>query len=178
MKLSGVEQYRQRLQSAKARLVAALPVLAEDLAVSTLSVVKDRSINEGIEVDGSKKNYTTNQVYTSGFKKKVLNKGGAAYIAANKKGNWHGLRKAQGLRSDPVNLSYTNRMWTGIQVLSSAITGEGKVHTVVGAADQETEGKLAGNVERYGDFLEPTPEELEMQQLVIKDMINDIILGR
>lgn len=175
MKFSGVEQFRAKLRNAKARLIAALPVIAEELATSTLSVVKDRSVNDGIEVDGAKKTYTTNQVYTSGFKKKTLNNAGKSYIAANLKGNWHGLRQAQGLRSQPVNLSYSNRMWTGIQVLQTSITAEGKASTIIGAADEETQAKLEGNISRYGDFLEPTPEELELQELVQKDMINDII---
>ncbi len=176
MAISGIKEFRARLQNAKQRILAALPQMAEELATSTLSMVKDRSINEGISVEGEKQNYSTNARYTSGYKKKTLNNAGKAYIAANKKGTWKGFRQAQGLRSEVVNLAYSNRMWTGIQVLSSTITAEGKAQTTIGSADQETRDKLEGNQARYGDFLAPTPEELAITQEVQKDYINRIIL--
>lgn len=175
---SNIEKVRQLLAQRKQDLINALPQIAAELAESTLSMVKDRSINEGIEVEGDKKDYSTKQVYTSGFKKKTLNKAGQAYIEANLKGNWQGLRNAQGLRSPNVNLSYTNRMWIGIRVLSTEITTEGKAATTVGAVDEETQDKLTGNTNRYGDFLQPTPEELAIQQDVQKERINNILRGR
>lgn len=173
-----IPTYRKHLEAAKQKLLAELPRISEEIAVSTLSIVKDRSINEGIIIDGkpgTNKEYSTNPINTSLFKGKELSAAGTAYIDANKKGTWHGFRKAQGLNSEPVNLSYTNRMWTSIQVIATNVVGYGKAQSVVGAVDEETKKKLEGNIKRYGMFLDPTPEELAIAQDVARQRINEII---
>lgn len=173
-----IPTYRKHLEEAKRKLLAELPRISEEIAVSTLSIVKDRSINEGIIVQGkpgTEKQYSTNPIPTSLFKGKKLNAGGDAYIVANKMGTWHGFRKAQGLSSEEVNLSYTNRMWTGIQVIQTNVTEYGKAESIVGAVDDETKKKLEGNIARYGMFLDPTADELSIAQDVARERINEII---
>lgn len=173
-----VDNYREGLRMAKQQILDNLPQIADEIAVSTLSVVKDRSINEGIIIkgqEGTQPNYSTNTFYTSSLKGKELNSGGRAYVAANKKGNWAGFRAAQGLPADKVNLSYTNRMWTGIQVIRTVNNGYGKYLSVVGAVDSETQKIVAGNVQRYGMFLDPTPEETQIAQEVAKERLMQII---
>lgn len=172
--------YITGLKKAKQQIVEALPAIADEIAVSSLSVVKDRSTNEGILIDGkpgTKQQYSTNPIPTSYFTGKELNNAGRAYIKANKTGTWGKFRKAQGRSDDAVNLGYTMRMWTGIQVIRTNQVGTGKYESVVGAADQETRDKVAANVKRYGMFLDPTPDEQQLAQEKAKERLLSIITG-
>ncbi|CAG5001938.1 hypothetical protein DYBT9275_02771 [Dyadobacter sp. CECT 9275] len=176
-----IKEFRLHLAKIKQRINDELPKLSEQVAVATLSLVKDRSIEEGISIGGNESNkaeYSKKTFPTTRLKGKERNAGGRAYIEANALGNWAGFRQAQGLKSDKVNLSYTNRMWTGIQVLSTTQTGYGKFQSIIGAADQETRDKIEANVERFGMFLDPTPDEIEIGRdsatVVINRLIRDV----
>lgn len=175
-----LKDYRKHLQTTKRRILDELPKIADEIAVSTLSLVKDRSINEGIIIEGkegTKKEYSDNKIPTKFFKGKELNGRGSAYITANALGTWGAFRRAQGLPSDKVNLGYTMRMWTNIQVIRAISNGEGKITIVVGGSDTETREKITQNVERYGMFFDPTPDELALAQDVARDRINKLIKG-
>lgn len=167
-------EYAAKIRSDIEILKRAVPSMVRDIATSTLTVIKDRSINEGILIDGKEGNraeYSTRQISTSRFKGKERNRAGSKYIEANMLGTWHEFRKAQGLRSEPVNLSYNNDMWRNVEVLSVQQNGEGKAQAVVGSNDEETNKKLEGNTERFGDFLTPTEDELKIEQEVLQEKI-------
>lgn len=173
-----ISEKRAQLQRARMKIIELAPKLSEEIAVSTLSMVKNRSIEEGISVDGKesdKKDYSTKEVYTSSFKKKALNNAGRSYITANKKGTWGGFRQAQGLRSGKVNLSYTNRMWTSIQVIGGHPVSEGKYQSVIGSLDNETKAKISQNMKRYGAFLTPIEDEILLAQDVIRARLIEIV---
>ncbi|WP_223673190.1 hypothetical protein, partial [Proteus terrae] len=74
------------------------------MAQTGLTLVKERSIQEGITVEGSFAEYSDKPVYKSSFKKKALNSAGSAYASLGGKGTWGGFREAQGRKSDHVNL--------------------------------------------------------------------------
>jgi len=173
------KDYVAGLKRAKQRIIDELPAISEEIAVSTLSIVKDMAIEEGIIIDGvpgSHQSYSSKLINTSLFAGKELNKGGESYISANEKGNWAGFRKAQGLSDGNVNLAYTMRMWTGIQVLRTNQVGLGRMETIIGAADQETRDKIEANVNRYvGNFFDPTPEQKQMADEIAKERLNQII---
>lgn len=152
----------------------AAPAMSNEIAESALTLIKDRSINEGISIGGvesNKADYSTRPTKTEKFKKNVLNKAGSAYINANVLGTWHAFRKAQGLTSEKVNLSYTNDMWKNIQVLNTTETAPGKAVTNVGTYDKDTWEKMQSNEYRFGEFLVPTAEEVEIANEVQKQKI-------
>lgn len=152
----------------------AAPSMSQEIAESTLTLIKDRSINEGILIDGregNKAQYSTRRINTQKFKGKERNRAGSAYIAANMLGTWHEFRKAQGLNSEPVNLSYNNDMWENIQILQTRDNGDGKANTIVGSYDEETNKKILGNTALFGDFLTPTEDELKIAQEVLQEKI-------
>lgn len=144
-----------------------------DISESTLTLIKDRSINEGININGTtqKASYSTNPISTDKFRKKVLNKGGSSWLDANAFGTWHQFRKAQGLRSEPVNLSYTNDMWRNITVIKAERTLFGRAKSFVGSLDEDTVKKIEANKELFGDFLRPLPDELRLSQTVLQEKI-------
>lgn len=175
-----LKEYREGLQDAKQKIIAALPKIADEIAVSTLSIIKDRSINEGIIIngkEGTEKQYSTRPISTNKFKGKSLNAAGDAYIKANASGTWSAFKKAQGRGSENVNLAYSMRMWTNIQVIQANQDGTGKFQIVVGGSDQETKDKIEANVKRFGVFLDPTAEELAIAQEVAKERLTEIIKG-
>lgn len=169
------KEYAQKLRS----LAESLPEIAETVLVteaqSGLSIVKNRSINDGIfedSKDGALVDYSTNKMRTSKFKGKERNKAGTDYIASNRLGTWHEFRKAQGLKSEKVNLSYTNRFWTSISIVKKEKTARGALVIIAPSNPEEIEkGKDLFN--RYGNFLIPTEDE---KKDLIKDSFSNFVL--
>jgi len=167
-------EFAAKLRNEAEIIRRAAPSMSAEIAESTLTLIKDRSINEGILIDGregNKAQYSTRKINTQKFKGKERNRAGSAYIAANILGTWHDFRKAQGLNSEPVNLSYNNDMWENIKVLQSTDAGGGKASTTVGSLDDETNNKIAANTARFGDFLTPTEDELQIAQEVLQEKL-------
>lgn len=155
-----------------------LPKIAENLcvqqALSGLTIVKDRSTRNGIFLDsaeGDYVEYSTRAIATKKFLGKERNSKGGEYIKNNRVGTWHDFRKAQGLQSEKVNLSYTSRMWSSMGIVRTGIV-EGGVITVIGTTDSEVDKYLPDLVKRYGNFINPTEGEIEELQ---KDTTSDLL---
>ncbi len=172
-----LEGFIQKIAKARIDLANSVEQFGAEITESTLTLIKDRSINEGIEIAGNKQDYSKRQVNTQKFKGKELNARGSKYIQANALGTWHDFRKAQGLRSEKVNLSYTNDMWKGLQVIKTGKFGFGAARSIIGSYDSEVNEKIAQNAERFGDFLKPQPDELEFAQGLIQRKIVNLLRG-
>lgn len=167
-----IDEEIARLRRARQILEDAVESMSDEIAISSLTLMKDRSINEGIIIGGDpgqKAKYSTKEIRTSLFEGKSRNKAGDAWIEANTMGTWHQFRKAQGLNNEDVNLSYTNKMWENIRVIKTTRAGKGKATTEIGSLDEETQNKIEGNAYRFGDFLKPTDEELQIGQEVLQE---------
>lgn len=176
--MASIDDEIARLRRAREILENAIESMSDEIAVSTLTLLKDRSINEGITIGGepgSKAQYSKKEIKTSLFAGKERNKAGTAWIEANTVGTWHQFRKAQGLNNEEVNLSYTNEMWSKIGVIKTNVQGQGRASTEIGSLDEETQNKIEGNSYRFGDFLKPLPEELEFGQSVLKQKIDKLL---
>lgn len=167
-------EYQQRVSDLIARLKAEAPLIALKLAQSGLSVVKNRSIQDGITVDGAYAEYSTKPVFKSSFKKKTLNQAGAAYAASGGKGTWGELRSVQGRKADKANLFYSGRMWTSLHIVSQEQNGN-RYSVLVGPSDQASAQILAGNLKRYGNFLAHTKQEIDNLEEDTHAEIDDII---
>lgn len=156
-----LEQYITNLQTVISGLEQEAERVSIGMAQTALSVVKNRSIANGIFVDGIKGNteqYSTNVLPTFLFTGKERNQQGKKYINDNPLGNWGGFRKAQGLNSDNINLSYTNRMWSSITIIQTG-NKDGVAYARLGTVDVEVSKYIGYLAARYGNFLRPTPEE-------------------
>lgn len=171
-----IEQARDRVKA----LIQKLPEIAERVCVgqaqSGLSIVKNRSIKDGIFVNSEEGNfadYSKSKIPTSNFVGKERNQGGRDFIKNNPLGTWHDFRKAQGLNSEKVNASYSNRMWTSLAITQTARTRNGAL-VVVSTTDPNVRERLYKLFERYGNFLNPTEEEAKdlredgLKQLMIE----------
>lgn len=169
-----IDEEIARLRRARQILEDAVESMSDEIAISSLTLMKDRSINEGIIINGNpnqKAKYSTRPINTQRFKGKELNRAGSKYIEANILGTWQGFRKAQGLRNEDVNLAYTNEMWESIRVIKTTRAGKGKASTEIGSLEEEQRKKIEGNAARFGDFLKPTDEELQIGQEVLQEKI-------
>lgn len=172
-----VTEAANRLKS----LIGELPEIAERICIAQaqngLTIVKNRSIADGIFVDSQEGNfaeYSKNKMSTSKFKGKERNQAGAKYISDNPLGTWHEFRKAQGLQSEKVNASYTNRTWTSLAITQTVRTQNG-VLVVVSTTDPEVKQRLFELSQRYGNFLNPTaPESVDLKQDSFKDFLLEI----
>jgi len=145
---------------------------------SSITLIKNRSINDGIFVGGDKgryAKYSTNVYPTWFLKGKELNAAGADYIKKNALGNWDGFKEAQGRGSDNVNLSYSNRFWTDLGI-QSIFRGKGMTIVRTGVNDPEVEKYAKYLAMEYGTFFIPTDDEKrDLSKDFAVDMTNFVL---
>ncbi|MBC3785715.1 hypothetical protein [Spirosoma utsteinense] len=161
---------QRKIANMLAALKAEAPAIALRMGQTGLTAMKEDSIRDGITVDGSFANYTTNQVYKSSMKKKARNAAGGAYASSGGKGNWGEFRAAQGLKSDHVNLFYTGQMWSALRIIAQSQNGY-RYSVLVGASNGDAGRLLIANIERYGNFLKLSDEK---KRLIIADAAADV----
>lgn len=153
--------YQILIADAVRRLKDGAADIALRMAQTGLSLVKERSIRDGISVDGAYADYSTKEVYKSSFKKKELNASGKKYASSGGKGTWGEFRVAQGRSGANVNGFYSGRMWTSLRTISQSQNGY--VYSVlVGQTDQDAARVMAGMLKRYGNFLKFTDAERQL----------------
>ncbi|RIV23602.1 hypothetical protein DYU11_11515 [Fibrisoma montanum] len=170
-------EYQTKIASMIRALEAEAPTIALRMGQTGLTLVKERSIRDGISVDGSFAAYSDTEVYRSSFRGKELNAGGRAYTAPSKpakKGTWGGLRQAQGRSGGNVNLFYSGRMWSSLQVISQERNGY-RYSVLTGASDRDAQAVLLGNLKRYGNFLKLTAPEVEQIQADAAGDVTDLV---
>ncbi|GAB4052525.1 hypothetical protein [Spirosoma litoris] len=163
-------EYQQRIAAMRQMLETQAPNISLRMATTGLTLVKERSIRDGITVDGAFAEYSANEVYKSSFKNKTLNSAGSAYASSGGKGTYGELRKVQGRKSDHVNLFYRGRMWTSLRIISQTQNGF-RYSVLVGPSDDEATQILIANIKRYGNFLKLNAEE---QRLLLADAEADV----
>lgn len=153
------QQAQQRIRDVIERLKAETPGIALRQAQTAVTLLKERSINTGIEVNGSYAEYSTRPIARKFFAGKALNSSGNAWIAKGGKGTWGEFREVQGRKSDNVNLFYTGRMWTSFGILSAS-QAAGRYGVLVGNSDREATRVMIDNLKHYGNFLALKPTEI------------------
>jgi len=164
------EQFAQQLRNlSKAIQENGLPI-AQKMALTGKSLVQERIQREGLPGE----QYSTNEVPTWYFNGKERNAGGRTYLEENDYGTWGDFRKAQGLQSSKVDLTYSGRMFYGLRPIKKISRGTTfEVH--MGGTDKEVDEKLGWNFERYGDFLEPNAEEQKEIDEIVDDEFEKLI---
>jgi hypothetical protein len=173
-----LKAFTQGLRNAITELKAEAPKLVRVAAMDSVATVERR-----IKEKGFGKEYSKKGVPAFFFHGKELNSKGKRFLEDDNYFSdkddlvtWAEFRSFQGLQSDHVDLSYTNRMWTGISVLGVTEVSPGTYQAQVGGTDKEVDDKIRWNMERYGDFLQPTETEqselLEDTKMAILDILN------
>ena len=137
-----------------------LPEVLPDVAVSVSMagkaiaerVIKDKGFGEA---------YSATEVPAWFFEGKTLNGKGISYLKGLEEKatedepaltNWAGLRRAQGLQTSYVDLSYSNKMWAGMFPQDVQVTLFDYI-APLGNNTTEGQNKMNWNYERYGDFI-------------------------
>lgn len=162
----------------RAMLEAQAPQISLRMAQTGLSLVKERSIRDGISVEGAYAEYSDKPVYKSAFKKKALNSAGSAYASSGGKGTWGDFRAAQGRPSHHVNAFYTGRMWSSLAIVAQSQNGH-RYSVLTGSNDADAAAVLLANLKRYGTFLKLRTEEINRVQqdadLDVTDIVNQFL---
>lgn len=167
------------LQEQLKRLEEAVRLKLPDVAV-LISLTAKAFAERTIKDKGFGEVYSQTTIPAWFLEGKELNNAGANFIAKKKKAkeetNWSELRAAQGLQVGHVDLSYSNKMWAGMQPEEPQEQG-GIIRAPLAGGNVETQNKMNWNFERYGDFIGEalTPENFQVMLQMIYDEIIQVI---
>lgn len=104
---------------------------------------------------------------------RAINRRGVAYLENldDELTNWAEFRRAQGLQTNFVDLSYTARMWMGMRP-NPVEERDGRFFCTMGHNDREGKDKMNWNFARYGDFIGKALEG--KQEILINTAIDNI----
>lgn len=147
--------------------------IAEKMAITGKSLVQERIQREGF---GEK--YSTNDIPAFYLRGKERNAAGRRYLEDNNLDDdlvtWGAFRKAQGLQTEFVDLTYSGRMFAGLVVIEKFTDGTRFVARL-GGSDQEVDKKLDWNSQRYGDFLQPNAFEAAEIDEIVQDEFESLL---
>lgn len=159
-----IDQFISKLEVAEQRLTDGLVAIAEEAALNTKALVVRRIQSQGVGEYSEKKMPTFFFMTENGSpdNRKTKTNSGSKFIAdaavENKMINWADIRDAEGLQTDYVDLTFTGETFRDLNIIGVNVQ-RGRVTAILGCSRQETIDKLRWNVERYGNFMDPTPEE-------------------
>lgn len=155
-----IAQRIAQLRQLEVSLPSKLIELATDYGTTSVALVKEESIEKGINKDGqlgNKVSYSSKPVRGSSLIDAALNSAGRSYAKKQPVATYYGLRQAQGMRSPNVTLQYTGLSWKGYKVISVNPTASG-ASVLIGTTGEHAAVFIA-NVKRYGTFYKATPDQ-------------------
>jgi hypothetical protein len=193
--MASTNDLKGKFAEIKARLVNQLPEIAATLAVSAKAVAERRILSEGFG-----RTYSENRIPAWYLDGKELNAAGTVYLKNKKKQdqknthvqdgvtffpqdygvNWKEFRNAQGLPTEHVDLHYSNRMFSNMNVAHFQYSSDGThVIAFLGATNIEDQKKMDYNRDRYGDFIRQSisKEDDDALRTVAGDEVRKIING-
>lgn len=158
-----------------------LPKEAERVAVSMASnhkaVVVQRIREKGIPGEqysnkGVKPELIENNSYarqnSAGFDRMIKQK-----KKNNELVSWKDVREANGLQTNHVDFSFSNRTLNNLSVVSVEVSGF-VAKAYLGNTNTEEAYRLMNGYKQYGDFLAPNNEERELLSIVVEEMVNKL----
>lgn len=173
--------FQDKIRRIREALEAKQGEIATQLSLSVKALANRNAVEYGIGAS-----YSNNDVPVFYFDQSTINQGGKEYIKKQKKskrnggnnglGNWKGLRAAEGLQVNHVDLTHSGQMWRGIVPLPPMKQGN-VVVAPLGGTTLEVQKEMNYNYERFGDFIlkSLTPENQETLRIFVNDEIKKII---
>ncbi len=170
-----INDLKKKFQEVREAIYKELPDVVLLLTVTAKSIAEKKLRQQGM---GAKYSETTYPAFflegkeKSGAGKKYIEKA----IEDDVEVNWKGLRQAEGLPTDFVNLSFTNKMWAGMGP-QTPYWKDGVVYSPLGGNTIEVVNKMNWNYDRYGDFLgkQLGKDEIAVLQVVAKNKVIKIL---
>lgn len=197
-------EFTASVEKLRVLLTTNLPTINEEMALDATAMIKDRVVNEGTNAQGSSfGKYSTNEIPLF-FKKNgklmapfsnPLNDSGEAFflsvakqnVKRRKKGeaprgiSYEQWRQANNRPTDHVTLSFTGTTMKDIGVVrqivsdTKIITNVGPKNTKTRKNNVSTETVVEGLGDRFGNFLEPNPEEVEKLKTYLQKQVEKLI---
>lgn len=197
--MASIQDFKERLQQIREAVQAKLPDIAVVLTLSAKALA-ERNIKD----KGFSRVYSVNKIPAWFLHGKELNASGVTFLknhGVNEKGeqgaakkkrrkkkgdpdpghfdtmtNWKEFRQAQGLQTDHVDLSYSNKMFANMQPVKLEQRGD-QYFALLGATNKEAQDKMNWNRDRYGDFIGQalTEEDRKTLQNVVVDEVVTIL---
>lgn len=181
--MADINDLQRRLQKVKQEIQNSLPDLSRLNTITAKALIERKVRQQGFNAA-----YSGNKLPAWFFDGKEKSNAGAAYIAGVKAKDakaeegeetgmtWADLRRAEGLPTDHVDLSFTNKMWAGMGPQNPYYKGEGQIVCPLGGNSQEVINKMNWNRDRYGDYLGRMlgPDEIKILTQVVLDEIKII----
>lgn len=192
--MADISEFKKRLKEIEEAVLQKAPDIAITLTLSAKALaernIKDRgfgakySINKipawflhGKELNQKGTKFLQDRGVDAGTgaqgepKKKRRKKGETADPGKfDKMTNWGEFRQAQGLQTDHVDLSYSNKMFANMQPVR--VEQKGDIYLApLGATNTEARDKMNWNRDRYGDFIGKALTEED------RNTLTDVVVG-
>jgi hypothetical protein len=158
--MASMEDLKKKLEKLKSDIEAALPDIATEMTITAANLARNNIKKKGFGAQ-----YSENKIPAWLMEGKELNGKGKKFIDDAVKSeteiNWKELRNAQGLPTDHVNLSYSNKMLSALEPLPP-YWKSGKIIAPLGAGNVEAQNKLNWNRDRYGNFFSKVLGKVEV----------------
>lgn len=168
----------KKLNEAADKIDQELPSLLLESEITAKSLVQKRIQDEGKDKDGKKiGDYSQNKIPAFFYLGKGTKKSDVKVrkaIKEKKKLSYADFRRLDGKQNKFVDLTFTGQMFRDIGVTET--NNNSKEASIVIAPKTKRSEEVAGyNTERFGNFLAPSEEELELLAEDLGDSINNIL---
>ena len=173
--MAEIRQLIENLKKIQDNLQQTLLDSASIIAHDALGLAEQTILDKGFgEV------YSNNYIPSYFLEGKEINAGGLSYLQKvaddpEVGANWKGFRKAQGLQTGFVDLSYSRTMWQGLRADEPQNEGS-KYFCFIGHNNVEGQKKMNWNFARYGDFIgKGLKGQEELLQSVAEENIRQLL---
>lgn len=161
-----VSKLREKLIALKREIDNNLENIASEMANNAKALANRNIVSKGVE--GA--TYSDGLISSFFLKDKEINKKGKKFLVGKKESNWKQFRKAQGLQTAFVDLTYTGDMWAHTGVVRIVRDENHKVIALLGGTTSTAADKMGWNEDRYSNYIENNinPDDA----IFIKDIAN------
>lgn len=161
------------LDRLKDNLKSEMPNIAKGAALS-IKALAEREIQD----KGFGASYSQNAVSNQKLRQNILNNKGRDFLdKRDKQGarvtTYAEFRKAQGLQTGYVDLTYTGKMFAGMTVTNQNLEA-GRYIAILGHSDLSGALKMDANYKRYGDFIAKVTDKQDIN--LVSNYVQDEIL--
>lgn len=176
-----IDQFIAKIEAAERAVMDILVDIASEAALNTKALVVRRIQQDGVG-QYSERDMPAFLFFNGSEPdpKKTKSNAGIKFIKDSKKKqqsiNWADIRDAEGLQTDHVDLTFTGEMFRDLNIIGVNVQSH-RVTAILGCSRKETQDKLMWNVERYGNFMQPTTEETDKILNIVHKRVNEKIIG-
>jgi hypothetical protein len=176
-----IEDFIKKIEQAERQVMDALVDIASEAALNTKALVVKRVQENGLGQYSERD--MPSFLFFDGSEpdpNKTKSNAGIKFIKDSYKKrdniNWADIRDAEGLQTDHVDLTFTGEMFRDLNVIGVNVQAH-RVTAILGCSRKETQDKLRWNVERYGNFMQPTKDETDKIVSIIHKRVDEKIIS-